>query len=480
MRQIVRRIMLTKEAIPQWSDVIKSKGSLDVIEILNSYPAFVEAVKNFKKDPRGRKTDNPTLIELEFLTSIIMELYAQRGQKAPRKDSVRGSLNGMMRDVDFFDPVRSRYWIDMFSALDYKLHIFASDDNCSFSTFFTNYVSLYSKLNKMKTVPFYARWIREIAAMYTIYLNETSEEFERMATMFQVALEQGVANKSKKRLSRYETDYVRNYMMTNIFMAYEKDKDAVISKLCDYITNNPDEFVYERHIQLDKRYRRYYCVIKDMLHWIVDNDKSYFDNDKLIAVFCQDNVDYAQKDANIHILESVLAKKMIDMYKKAPDDVLNESQVAECLSFLVSEPETFRGKCKDKVEDKWREYSKTYQLVFSQESIPEDKIFKDEIVFEVLGENEGQLIKREHEIVVDSVVKLLRLSIMVISIYQAVTDESNEYAELSREAVISTINQSMKRFGLLSLPMHTIISYNEKSLMDFCVVDCINYLFEED
>lgn len=449
MRQIVRGIIKLSKKIPKMDDVIETRGNLDFIEILNSYPEFVEGVKGFEKKKRGRPTDNPSPEEVEYLVHIVESLYIEKGKTYTRDDrrKLKDLLNRAVDGADFFDPVKSKHWIDMFSALDYKLHIFSQEGNEKFSNFFTNYISFYSKLNTKKIVPFYARWIKEIAAMYTIYLNETFEEFEETRALLQSALNDGVAHTPQEKILRYETDAVRNYIMTNIFVAYGKDKDTVLSKLCEYIKENPGEFVYESG-ELNSRYRRYYCTIKEMLQWLRKQDVLSVADEELITIFSNDDVDYALKDQKIKELESALVKELLELSQEKSNIAISEDDELALLEFLVKE----RAKFDDKTHG---------EVVLEIDELPFKK-------------------KRTIEEVVDCVVKLLRLSIMLTVIYQGENDENNEYESPSLEGVITNINQIMKRLGLLSLPSHTVNNYNDKSFMDFCVVKYIEDLFEED
>ena len=206
------------------------RGSLDFIEVLNLYPSFVEGARNFKKRNSGRPTANPSPREVEYLVYLVEKLYLDNGRVYTRDDrrKLKEMLNRAVEGADFFDPVKSKHWIDMFSALDHTLHFFSPEGDERFAVFFTHYVSFYSKLNTKKIVPFYARWIKEIAAMYTVYLNGTFNEFEGIRDALQSALVDGMSNTPCERDLRYRTDAVRNYIMTNIFVAYEKDKKTVL------------------------------------------------------------------------------------------------------------------------------------------------------------------------------------------------------------------------------------------------------------
>ena len=129
---------------------------------------FITIYSKIKKK-RGRPTSNPSPNEVEYLVSLVEGLYVENGKDYTRDDRrrLKELLNRAVDGADFFDPIRSKHWIDMFSALDRKLHLFTQEESASFEDFYANYISFYGKLNNKKMVPFYARWIKEIAAMYT-------------------------------------------------------------------------------------------------------------------------------------------------------------------------------------------------------------------------------------------------------------------------------------------------------------------------
>ncbi len=445
MRAIVRRIMTLSKQIPQMGDMIQTRGNLDFIEILNSYPAFVEGVKGFEKKKRGRPTSNPFPNEVEYLVSLVEGLYVENGKDYTRDDRrrLKELLNRAVDGADFFDPIRSKHWIDMFSALDRKLHLFTQEESDSFEDFYANYISFYGKLNNKKMVPFYARWIKEIAAMYTIYLHESFDEFEKIREKLQEALEKGMLKKTSPRLLRYQTETVRDYMMTNIFVAYGKDKDTVLSKLCEYITDNPGEFVYETG-ELNSRYRRYYCTIKEMLEWIKRQKTFSFADDSLLNIYLADHVDYDLKDQRVRELEASLVSELLKLSQKRDDLYLTTDEEKQVLTFIVKEHTMYDENTHTEIVSEMNEY-------------PFER-------------------RRSIEEVVDSIVKLLRFSIMLVVMDQAL----NEYETPEMEDVVNTINQIMKSLGLLSLPTHTVNSYNDKSFMDFCVIKCIEETFYEE
>ena len=461
MRQVVRRIISLSREIPTMDNIIETRGNLDFIEILNSYPEFVEGVKGFEKKKRGRPTDNPSPEEVEYLVHLVESLYIEKGKTYTRDDrrKLKDLLNRAVDGADFFDPIKSKHWIDMFSALDHKLHIFSKEDNGNFSNFFVNYITLYSKLNTKKIVPFYARWIKEIAAMYTIYLNETFDEFEKTRVLLQDALSKGISQNSRERILNYETNAIRNYIMTNIFMAYGKNKQAVLSKLCDYIIENPDEFVYESG-EINSRYRRYYFTIKEALRWITNQAVLSFANDELINVFLDDKVNYDIKDQKIRGFEFQLVNAFLELSQRvnSKKQPVNGVNYGEC--FPLTE--------KEKVD--LLEFYVKERARFDEKTNTQIVLEIDELPFER---------QRTIEEVVDCVVKLLRLMIMLIIIYQGLNDENNEYEIPSSEDVYNDINQVMEMFGLLPLPAFRSNSYNDKSFLDFCVVKCIEESFEE-
>ncbi len=520
MRQIVNRVMsLSYEIFNMDNVVVDIKGNPDFIQILNSYPNYVYQKKAFVKETLNRVkelgyeisnvddiTTDPKFIEIMnsypdeetrgtkisveysvdvcFLAYLVKLLYEKNGRPffSPDWERVKRVINnGTSGQTDFFDPDKSKMWINVFSALDNSIHLFTPEEFDSFADFFENYISFYGKMNNTKTVPFYSRWLREIAAMYTIYLNAMYEDFEEIATSLQKALEEGMGKKSRKRLLRYETDAVRNYLMTNIFMACDKkDKDKVIAMLCKYIAENPDEFVYERGISHDKRYRRYYCVIKEMLRWILEEAKFDFGNENLLKNFCDDNVDYKCKDANIRMLESVLVRKIMSFSEPRPGVTSQDKHDEKWLSFLISEEKDFEGKYtvtiptkdSENVQKKTFKYSRTYKLVFSIE--------RDRIDSMISYKDEAKICKRKYEEVVDSVVKLLRFFIMLIVISKAQSSTKNEWERPSKDDVLNSINRVMSKQGLLSLPTHTVNGFNEKTMMDFCIIKYIEESFDDE
>ncbi len=445
MEQIVRSIVRWNKEIPSMNNIIETRGNLDFINILNSYPEFVEGKEKFVlsragKSRPGRKTDTPSPDEVEYLVYLVESLYLKKEKEYTRDDrrKLKDLINRAVDGADFFDTVKSKHWIDMFSSLEHCLHFFSKSENAKFLDFFGNYISFYSKLNNKKTVPFYARWITEISAMYCVYLGETIEEFESIRTRLQNAHEEGRRDATTtRRLAHSGTDYIRNQVI-DIFVAHGKNKDIVIEKLCEYIKENPIEFAVESG-RLNSRYRRYYCTIKEMLEYISKKEIFDFASKELIDIFTSDDFDYEIKDANVRALEAALVNRLLS---------LNGGTESDALEFFVRERAKF---------DEATHSVIVYEI--------------DEIPFEK---------PRTIEEVVDCVVKLLRLVIILISTYSALCDDTNEYEIPSSEEIIKEINQKLGTFDLLPLPEHSVSSYNSKSLMDLCVIKFIEENFYED
>jgi len=185
-----------------------------------------------------------------------------------------------------------------------------------------------------------------------------------------------------------------------------------------------------------------------MLQWLRKQDVLSIADEELIAIFSNDDVDYELKDQKIKELESALVNELLELSQKKSNIALSEDDELAILEFLVKE----RAKFDDKTHS---------EVVIEIDELPFER-------------------KRTVEEVVDCVVKLLRLSIMLTVIYQGMNDENNDYEIPLPEDVINNINQIMKRFGLLSLPTHTVNSYNDKSFMDFCIIKCIEESFYEE
>ena len=449
MRQIVSRIATFGDQKNKIKGAIKVRGNLDFIEILDTYSEFTDGMETFEKTKRGRPTENPSPVEIDYLVHLVNTLYHDKGKKYSSYD--RGRLKDLLNRAadgsDFFDPIKSKHWIDMFSALDYNLHLFSKSENTDFSIFYSNYISFYTKLNNKKLVPFYARWLKEIAAMYTIYQHETYQEFEQTQALLQAALEDGIACGTHENASRYETGDMRNHIMTNIFVACCQDKTSILDKLCEYIRANPGEFVYESG-ELIARYRRYYYTIKEMLQWLDKNGEYPFVNDRFMRIFAEEDVSYDLKDSNIRDFEISLVKEMLFLSRSKENSALTTEEERRRLEFFVKDTVKF------------------------------DKKKNDEIVCEISDAPFQR--KRTPEEVVDSVVKLLRFIIMLTILERNMNDDINDYEFPSRREVVHQINQAMTRMGLLPIAAKLPISYNDNSFMDFCVRKYIEEIFEED
>ena len=155
-------------------------------------------------------------------------------------------------------------------------------------------------------------------------------------------------------------------------------------------------------------------------------------------------MDYDLKDQRVRELEASLVSELLKLSQKRDDLYLTTDEEKQVLTFIVKEHTMYDENTHTEIVSEMNEY-------------PFER-------------------RRSIEEVVDSIVKLLRFSIMLVVMDQAL----NEYETPEMEDVVNTINQIMKSLGLLSLPTHTVNSYNDKSFMDFCVIKCIEETFYEE
>lgn len=450
MEKIIRGIVKWGTKIPNISDIAETNANLDIINILNSYPEFVKGKEFFiqsraGRSRPGRKTNIPSHDEVEYLVNLVEILYTDKNKNYTRNDrrKLKELLNRAIAPrssetgADFFDPIRAKHWIDVFSGLEHNLHFFSKGENSKFLDFFGNYITFYSKLNNKKTVPFYVRWITEISAMYCVFLGETIEELAIIRKRLKEAHEEGRRVAATAcRLSHSGTDYIRNQVI-DIFVEHGRKKDTVIEKLCEYIKENPIEFAVESG-RLNSRYRRYYYTIKEMLEYISQNKVFNFASEELISVFTSDDCNYDTKDGNVRTLEAALVNKLLSLCE-------NDSEMIE---FFVHKRAKF-------------DEATTSVIVYDIDETPFER-------------------PRTIEEVVDCVVKLLRFVIILIPIYSALIVNSYDFEIPSREAIINNINELLKTFDLLPLPEYKVSSYNSRSLLDLCVIKFIDDNFEEN
>lgn len=484
IRSVVNTFITSGKQLPTWDDVKETNGNPDFISILKSYPEFKKAV--------GEGADDDTVIG--YLIEIVHSLFDKndtftkhppKKRKNSRRSDSKNSRQSNSKDphqlerdlrkqfkawkdgVDYFSLPKAKCLTDVFSALDFKLHLLKKNTTDGFYAFFKNYVELYSKLNNKQTVPFYARSIQELAAMYTVYLNETHFEREEIKEKLADALKE---DKKGNALSRFNTDEVRHYIMTQIFIKADSDgknKAEILKDLCDYIRDNPGDFSDENH--------RFYCNIKAMLRWINNNNELFFcDGElKMFEIFCNDTINYKERDTYLRKLEVLLVAKLLDLSVEFLEKNDNEDDSETILSFLVpakeqtSKPIQYTRVLKE--EGKKREitikYCTKYKVDFTWN--------ENEIVFNNTNcdSNNGSATKkRDLSEVAESVVNLLRVSVM-LSIIRSLTKGS---ILPTRDNVIREINKKMAEFGLLSLPTAIPDNYNEKSRMDFCVLQTID------
>lgn len=451
MQYIVAEIMAQVDNIPQMNKMMKVSGNCDLKKILYEYEEYNLDKKTLLKpySGPGRKPQKKQWSDdVNYIYSLIEKLYAKQERPLARKDALKKCIDNAFNGCDFFDLDKGKYWVDFLSALDYKLQLLSRGTEDSFEAFFEKYVDLYSKMNNQKTVPFYSRWLIEVCSMYTVYLHETIYERDEMLNMLENAWEQGKKNTdSETRKVSRNTDDIKNYLMTNIFSMYKKDKEKTLSELCKYIKTNPDEFVIIKGPK-NHRYRRYYYACKEMLSWLIKNKEIFeFVSEDVVNYFIDDSIDYSEKDKKIKELEARIAGEL-DIYDQ------------NIMSVFIDENAQFAKNNEDEIViSKW-----------SSEGYLTGRT----------GNTEALLVETDRTIeqVVDSVVKLLRFCVILSFIYQA--ENSEEYEEPSREHLINRINRQLCKFGLLMLPTEVSVAYTSNTLIDLCILHYIESRFQKD
>lgn len=187
MEKTIKTVIHIWEESANKNDSKKSQnnGNPCFLEILKTISKYKNGLADFtppETGGRGRNRDDSHAKEELYLSHLVEELYKNRGceyTSVMREEFSRGIKNGLSGKTDLFEPYLGKRWIDIFSALDAELGIF-SKGGCDFSDFRKNYVSLLSKLNNKRIIPVYTRWLCDIAAMYTVYINETSAYYDRL------------------------------------------------------------------------------------------------------------------------------------------------------------------------------------------------------------------------------------------------------------------------------------------------------------
>lgn len=501
MKEILEYIFEFREDMPQNTGdcaggVTKVEGSLDFVEILNQYPQYVTARKNFIDNPpsreetRGDKITKKYSDDVLFLTYLIEKLYIKNKKEfdGVKREPIRRGIDEALSGKNFFHTSLSELWINLFSALDLEIHIFSADGD-NFSKFFNRYIALLSKLNNKKIVPFYSRWLRDVASMYTIYLNETSEDFKQMLSTLYDSLEKASNQKLCTEFTpNMDTYAIRDHIIKRIFIVKKKNKDEVLTLLCAYICDHPNEFVLIRRSP-KSWHHRYYSNIKEILLWIQTQKdkieskeiqilKFLNDNKDLLQIFSTENVSYEIKDAKIRELETALTKCFLDCFdlnyydgdkeleKLDEEERLNvEEKTRAALGFLIAPPKRKTGEYKTKsfeAPDQFEtvKYSRLYELIINP--TPPYEIIIEE-------RSEGLYLDRELEDVVDGVIKMLRLQIAIILFCQDLAKDTIP----SGEEIINRINHTMNRLGIIPLPLNTAQSFNDDSFVDYCFVQCV-------
>jgi len=452
MRRILEFIISFMEDFPESEEIRKTSGSLELSSVLNSYPEYKAGKEKFKSEPKPQKSETrgakQKLVysdDVEYLAYLVEAFYKENqneftvANRRTAREIINKAATGETKD--FFSPSLGKWWIDMFSALEYHLKIFSKNKD-DFETFFENYTELLRKVRTTVEVPFYARWIRDISALYTVYLSETKAFFDNATSMLNDALEKGLtANGTTCFKPNKDTYAVSDYITERIFSVHKKDKEAVLSKLCEYIYSNAGDFVHLRRSP-DSHNHRYYCTIKEMLDWLKSQKEvqrlrskegnAFFENE-LIDVFTGD-VDYELKDSRVKNLERFVVK----LFAKISGN--SDAQIAQTfidMDCFIDDFGYFGG--------------------------------IDDIVVSIDDENNNHQI----EDAVDAITTMLRLFMMVVVIYQSTNESNSEHEIPSKEDIVLKINQTMNKFGLIPLPTHTVSSYNEKTLIDICTINAI-------
>ena len=243
MEYAMKRIVELGKVLAKHKDYVRVRGSLDLIAILREYPAFVAGVESFARDRRGRKAKNPAPIEVEYLVHLIERLYERRGIPPcfKTRKTLKTVLTNAALGADFFDPIKGKHWIDLLSALEAE-HALFSQGSDKFSVFFENYVEFMGKTNTKKPVPFYGRWSKDIAALYTVYLGETFVEYEALCDEMNAVIEEG---RRRVRFPSCNTMDITQRVVNEILEECGRNKREAVTQLCAYMAEAPRDFAYE-------------------------------------------------------------------------------------------------------------------------------------------------------------------------------------------------------------------------------------------
>lgn len=469
-------------------EVGKIRGNINLWSVLEANDAFKKALDEYipnKNTGRGKPAKQLSN-QINYIIDSIEILYNETGKKFDSK-SYKSSLKTCLENAEngafFFDSNKATIWIDVLSALNYRLHIFSLSGKDDFNEFFKEYVYIYSKLNNSKTVSFYARNLSEIAAMYTIYIKETSDYYKELKKELETVLESGrIEALSKGNFSFGKTSTIAGELLFKFSQGYNlgksnKDKEEykkkVIIDLKKYVHDNPFCFVDAVSDQ-NIPYRRFYCAICNMMSWIKENKPENFLNseEELFDIF-NNNVKYdhnktrflyKKRDKYIYALANCLAKELRSF-------TLDDNEIYEY------NPDMFL-ECLEQNEIKLMEIYKGYRGYNLIETLVK-RVHGNRETFSLHEDSEGNFYRElTLEEVIDYVVKILRFIVGLIKIYKASSSPS-KFDTWSYNDLIRDINGIYIEFGLLQLPNCSNDYNNEASVLDLCMVRYIENQFPE-
>lgn len=435
-------------------------GNGDFPQILSSFcgEKFVQGL-----EPIDVRSDEDIITKnTKYLQQITHEFWKKHGitvDERTGENSFRKALSG---ESDFFDS-KGYMMVVLFSALDDRFEVFSKGTD-DFDTFYRNYSELYMMLNNTKLVPFYPRWISEIATIYTIYMRGTDEDYKNVL----YRLSEAYTKAEDKPLTLY-TDTVRESVfsiMKKLDRTKESTDRVALCELCAYISEHKGDFVdeYNAYENADRtedkktyngahstRFRRSYCAIVSMLEYIGSRwDLEFLKGDACRALI--ENEDYSVKDEHIAQLELDIARELCT-YCEDPDGAVNEEYITDDrLSFLIAPP-TVRVKSGKREKQKGIVFAKGKIVNFYYSA--------------------SRTIPRTVPEMTDSVLGMLRIIVAVCSIYDNKKAFDPECIKTPR-SLISSINYEYRDKGVLSLPERNVTTYTGKSLADVSIFMYIN------
>lgn len=441
-------------------------GNGDFPQILGSFcgEKFVQGLEHIDV----RSDEDVITKNTKYLQQITHEFLAKHGiivDERAGENSFRKALSG---ESDFFDS-KGYMMVVLFSALDDRFEIF-SEGTDDFERFYRNYSELYMMLNNTKLVPFYPRWISEIATIYTVYMRGTDRDYQDAL----YRLSEAYTKAEDKPLTLY-TDTVRESVfsiMKRLDRAKESTDRVALDELCAYISEHKGDFVdeYNAYDNAGKtedkktyngshstRFRRSYCAIISMLEYIRRRwDFEFLNGEACRAVI--ESEDYSVKDEYIAQLELDMVGELCT-YCEDPDGTLMEEYITDDrLSFLVAPP-TVKVKSGKKEKQKGIVLAKGKIVNFYYST--------------------SRTIPRTIPEMTDSVLGMLRIIVAVCSIYENKKAYDPESIKTPR-SLISSINYEYRDKGILSLPERDVTTYTAKNLSDISIFIYINREYRQN